>query len=346
MSAKNGILHSPRKTPLRSRLARVEIDSCAAQKEAIRAGKIRFYGLTHGHYPGTELPPELLPGLRNLGFWDAVGQQDWRMEPHLNDGLEIVFLETGRMDFSVGRTAAPLLPGMLTVTLPWQMHCHGPSHVGPGRLHWMILDIGALTADETWQWPDFMMLTHEDLVKLEALLRDVTVPVFPALPEIAESFRKLADCLTASDPAERASQIAVSINQILVGLLAAVRSEEIKTAPPDTGAEQAVHAFLERLHMDPSLLGEPWSLETMARKCGVGCTSLAKHCKQLTNTSPMDYLNRCRLEWAARELLRHPEKTITDIAFLAGFASSPYFSTQFHRRYSMSPRNYRRKNLC
>ena len=51
-------------------------DACIARQQAIKAGKISFHGLTHGHYAGIRLPQNALPGLRSIGFWDAVGMQD------------------------------------------------------------------------------------------------------------------------------------------------------------------------------------------------------------------------------------------------------------------------------
>jgi hypothetical protein len=51
-------------------------DACIAQQQANKAGKISFHGLTHGHYPGIQLPRNALPGLRSIGFRDATGMQD------------------------------------------------------------------------------------------------------------------------------------------------------------------------------------------------------------------------------------------------------------------------------
>jgi AraC-like DNA-binding protein len=59
--------------------------------------------------------------------------------------------------------------------------------------------------------------------------------------------------------------------------------------------------------------------------------------------TPSDYLRACRLE-AARQLLSSPaaaSRTITEIAFECGFASSAHFSTEFRKRFGSSPRSYR-----
>jgi AraC-like DNA-binding protein len=60
--------------------------------------------------------------------------------------------------------------------------------------------------------------------------------------------------------------------------------------------------------------------------------------------TPSDYLRVCRLE-AARRLLSSSafaDRSITEIAFECGFASSAHFSTEFRKRFGRSPRSYRR----
>ena len=64
-------------------------------------GKIRFRALTHGHYPEHLLPPWYCPASSSVGHLDARGEQDWGLDPHCNEGIEISLLETGHMGFTV-----------------------------------------------------------------------------------------------------------------------------------------------------------------------------------------------------------------------------------------------------
>lgn len=322
-------------------------DACVAQRCAIKAGKIAFHGLSHGHYPGRIMPANVLPGLSHIGFWDAVGTQDWGMAPHRNEGLEIVLLETGRMDFHLEKMPHHLHAGSLTVTRPWQLHCHGIPHVGPGRLHWLILDVQALYPKEKWKWPAWVILTPADLKELTRKLQRNQGSVFQASLEMIISFRKLAECLLQANYQKEISAIILSINQLLLSLLSLLSTSESQRPPKKSvrvSSEQAVEQFLNQLKDDQTLLMGPWTLYEMARQCGVGATSLVKYCHDLINTTPMDYLNRCRLAWAVEQLKREDIGTITEVAFKAGFSSSPYFATLFRRRYGMSPSQYRRKH--
>ena len=76
-------------------------DTCRPVAKAVADGKIGYAALVRGHYPGRKLPATALPGLRNLGFWSIESPQGWGLGWHRNEGVEITFLENGRLDFAV-----------------------------------------------------------------------------------------------------------------------------------------------------------------------------------------------------------------------------------------------------
>jgi AraC-like DNA-binding protein/mannose-6-phosphate isomerase-like protein (cupin superfamily) len=89
---------------------------------------------------------------------------------------------------------------------------------------------------------------------------------------------------------------------------------------------------------------EPVSLTDLAQ-AGALSESYASHLfmAQLGD-SPIQYLNRYRLEKGA-ELLLDPTQRISDIAQAVGFESSSYFTELFKRSKGLSPRDYRKKYL-
>ena len=72
----------------------------------------------------------MLPGLCTVGFWDAQQQQSWGTGWHYNEGLELGFLETGRLTFSLPEATSVLSPGEVSFTRPWLHHNLGNPHVG------------------------------------------------------------------------------------------------------------------------------------------------------------------------------------------------------------------------
>ena len=103
-----------------TRRERYQIDRCGPQQRAIQAGKIEFHALTKGHYPGRSVPANILPGLNSIGFLDAADMQDWGLDEHRNEGIEIVLLETGARAFVVDGRQYDLRAGDFTVTRPIQ----------------------------------------------------------------------------------------------------------------------------------------------------------------------------------------------------------------------------------
>jgi len=73
-----------------------------------------------------------------------------------------------------------------------------------------------------------------------------------------------------------------------------------------------------------------------------GCSRMTvnKAIGELVNVGPMEYLNQCRLDRAAKQLQEQPQRSVTEIAFANGFNSSQYFATCFRQRYKMSPSRF------
>ena len=128
---------------------------------------------------------------------------------------------------------------------------------------------------------------------------------------------------------------------LLVAMLDALRKQETPEGGALASMTRPVELFFEELSARPAQLAEPWTLLLMAKRCGMGTTAFVKYCRMLTNTSPLDFLNRCRLDRAARLLRLAPAMSVTEIAFECGYSSSQYFATQFRRRYGRSPSSYR-----
>ena len=327
----------------RSRTTRYEIDRCEPQNDAIRMGKINFHALTKGHYPGTPVPKNILPGLNSIGHWNAGGAQDWGLNPHRNEGVEISFLETGAMVFTADQKQHNLRAGHFTITRPWQLHKLGAPNIGPGRVHWLIIDVGVRRPHQEWCWPKWVVLTKGDLAELTRKLRHNENPVWNSTPAIAQSFRELARNVANWDQRHAVSRLAVHLNQLLIGILDALTEQQTHENEQLTSRRRAVEIFLRELENDRANPGEPWTLDRMAAHCGMGITAFSKYCRELVNAGPVEFLNVCRLDRAARQLRSATDMSITDIALANGFNSSQYFATTFGNRFRVSPTDYRKK---
>jgi len=325
----------------RSHKSRFEIDTCAPQFAAVRGGKIQMHALSKGHYPGILMRPEQLPGVTSIGFWNGAGAQDWGLEAHRNEGIEICFLETGTMSFSVEAKNYELCSGHFTITRPWQLHKLGAPNIGPGKLHWLILDVGVRRPNQEWRWPRWVALTPGDRAELTRKLRHNETPVWNSSPEIAAAFRGLSNCVLRWKQPHVESRIIILLNQLLIGMLSALDEQQRHQNPELTSRRRTVELFLRDLARCNSNIGEPWTLETMSAHCGMGVTAFCKYCRELVNAGPMEYLNQCRLDRAAAHLRENLARPVTEIAYANGFNSSQYFATLFRRRFHKTPRIYR-----
>lgn len=310
-------------------------DTCEPVRAAADQGRLTLHALVHGAYPGTQLPPRLLPEIRTVGCWDAPLRQDWGLDYHRNEGLELTYVSGGHLDFAVDGRAFPLRQGHLTITRPWQAHRVGDPHLASNRLLWLILDVGVRRPNQTWRWPRWLVLSRTELDRLTTLLSHNEKPVWTADAAVAGRFEDLAQLTAAPDAARLQSRLVLGINSLLLAVLDLLERQDPELDTSLTGSQRTVELFLAEL---TRRIEHPWSVDGMARQCGLERTRFTHLCRQTTGAAPMAYLTRCRVE-AARTLLREqPERSITDIAMDCGFGSSQYFATVYRAHTGRTPR--------
>lgn len=99
-------------------------------------------------------------------------------------------------------------------------------------------------------------------------------------------------------------------------------------------ARKYIHAHLD----------QPLPLGLVARQAGLSESHFCRLFKESAGLTLTDYVNRCRIDWAKRELLK-PEARISEIAFLIGYQSLSQFNRSFARIVGLSPTLYRRERL-
>ena len=316
-------------------------DSCGQLAKAAEEGAVRFAVMRHGHYPGRSLPAGVLPGIKMAGFWDAPNDQEWGLPWHYNEGLELTFLERGNLFFSVADRDYRLGPDDLTISRPWQRHRVGNPYVTASRLHWIILDVGVRRPNQEWRWPSWLLLSPPDLEELSLLLRHNEESVYRSVPGVRECFLQIAAAVEASEEASAVSHLAVRVNDLFLRVLEGLRKKRIMLDESLTSSRRTVELFLNDLVAHPEHLSIDWTVEEMASHCGLKTTQFVHHVRSLTNMAPLHYLNRCRLEHAARLLREKPQEQVTSIALECGFSSSQYFATVFSRKFGCAPSAYR-----
>jgi AraC-like DNA-binding protein len=81
-------------------------------------------------------------------------------------------------------------------------------------------------------------------------------------------------------------------------------------------------------------------LERAAREAGLSPFHFLRLFAKVLGVTPHQYLVRCRLRRAAR-LLANDTRSVTDVAYDAGFTDISNFTRTFHRAAGVSPRRFR-----
>ncbi len=317
-------------------------DKCLPLIKAKEAGRIQLEAWARLGYPGMVMPEGVLPGVNSIGFWNASFQQEWGLPWHRNEGIEITFLETGSMPFSIEDKEYTIMPNDITVTGPWQPHKLGNPTIGVGKYYWIILDVGVRQPHQEWVWPSWVMLTKPDMDDLTKILRQNDKPIWKANEEIRKCFSKIGDLIHGDTNFSKESWIVIYINELLMQFLQSFRSGGFKLDKNLTDITRTIKLFLD--HLDETYF-QVWTLESMAEYCGLGTTRFVHYFKQATNMTPMHYLNFIRLREAAKQLIKQPSCPISKICYEHGFSSGQYFSTIFKKQYGCSPADYRAENL-
>ncbi len=316
---------------------------CKPLVDAVEGGQTILNAFARAGYPGRPLRRGELPGVLSLGFWDASKHQDWGLPTHRNEGIELTYLQRGRLAFTVHPKRFTLSPGDLAITRPWQPHSIGNPNITPGRLHWLILDVSVRRPHDRWLWPDWLVLSPQDRKHLTTLLSHNENPVWRADKQIASSFEQIAETLGQNKNDNPVSRLAIHINQLLLAVLELLRYRRIELEPRLNTSQRTVELFLDQLRSDPALLAHPWTISEMARQCDLGTTQFTSLCRNITNSTPLEFLTFSRVKYA-ENLLRRTCQSITQIAFACGFSSSQYFATVFQKTTGLSPSEYKRQH--
>ena len=85
-------------------------------------------------------PLKNLPYIRQFGSMKfSKVRMDDTMRPHLNDGIEIHFVISGKYNWVVEEKEIELLPDNLSVTAPWQLNGSPMGKMDIGQINWIVI---------------------------------------------------------------------------------------------------------------------------------------------------------------------------------------------------------------
>lgn len=123
-------------------------------------------------------------------------------------------------------------------------------------------------------------------------------------------------------------------------LLRKLQENKLLLAEPEK-AENMDDLFLRKFiaRIEEVYADSEYNVERLSETLGLSRGHLHRKIKELTGTTPVDFLRNYRLNKAA-QLLKQKKYTISEIAYQTGFTSPAYFSKCFKAVYNITPTEY------
>lgn len=265
-----------------------------------------------------------------LGKYTYLGIRS-KLDMHFHkDIMEIVYCDTGLQIYQVNGQQFQIKGGDVFITFPNEPHSTANYPEEKGSIYWLQVEI---PQDKN----HFLGNSHQNsFCLIDALLNlqkrhfKGSEKIKTTLEEIFFLYRKH---LTPY------SKLVIS-HKLTSILLTVIEDSSIleSTRNCDERVEKAINYIEENLDSD-------LSISILADHHHLSESHFKRWFKKEVGITPMDYIQRKRIEQAKQDLVYKRELSITDIAFQLKFSSSQYFSTVFKKYAGISPFEYREKSL-
>ncbi|MBC8134397.1 MAG: AraC family transcriptional regulator [Fibrella sp.] len=255
----------------------------------------------------------------------------FRVTEHSHDFYEMIFVLVGDAIHGLNGTTTMLREGELTLLQPGDRHF---IRFQTGRFfHYINIAIDA----EMWR-------NFHDLAGIgtnrDAPVIVSTTNINGATDECASAFRHALVLFqdTQMTNAALRTEACRLLATVAPWLFPSVQKDTTHNAGLPDGTPGWLIGACAKLRHDSNALR--CGLPAFVAEAGVTRTHLARILKAATNQTPTEYINRLRLEHAAR-LLTTTTLSILDIAGECGFGQPAYFYRLFGARFQTSPHAYR-----
>lgn len=180
-----------------------------------------------------------------------------------------------------------------------------------------------------------------DVSLITPLSADASLPLFRFSGETLESREALALLEKIRQLSHRKTTgYPLMVTGLLMELLGRMLSmlDAAPAAPKeDMSRLRSVLQFIDRHYMEHLTLGQ------CAQLSGLSGSEFCRQFKRAMHCTLTGYIRQVRLQKSAAELLLHPEKSVSQIAYATGFSTTSYFISQFRAATGMTPLAYRQE---
>lgn len=266
-------------------------------------------------------PVELRPGAPVRAERVRQGREAGASEPfvHFHDVYELVLFGRVGGHFDAADRRYALAPRSLAFVPSMQHHDFA---LAPGPRDWLLVQVEASAGAALARLPGLERLREP----------------FCARPG-RELYRRLALLAGWLAELDAADPLALPLVESLLRAAARAPAAKGERLAADAGGLQRLRPAIDRLRRDPA--GAPGAAQAAAL-CALSPAYFSRRFKQQVGMSWSDYVRTHRLHLASRRLLETGQ-SIAAIAYDLGFATPSHFGELFHRRFGVTPKDYRRR---
>lgn len=288
----------------------------------------------HEENPG---PLATLPFIKQFGSMRFTKvHMDENMRPHLNDGIEIHFVTSGKYDWVVEGNQIELLPGNLSVTAPWHWNGSPNGKMDIGYINWIILKPLEYDKKKKLNLGKWTKLSKTIQEKLGDLIADNS----NAILEKAKNFEKyFVEIRKELANQEEGFEIMVGniLENLLIDLYRQLSGRGLKTVEETNFIDKFIKIVSEDI-------SKKWNIDDLAHQFGMGKTKFTYEVKRLTGYPPNSYIINLKIEKAIELILNPKNKSMSDIAYSCGFSSIQHFTSSFLQRTGTTPGKFSKVN--
>lgn len=299
----------------------------------IKKAKKKTHGIWwHQNDPG---PLKKLPYIKQFGSMKfSKVRMDETMFPHLNDGIEIHFVNSGKYKWVVDDNEIELLPDNLSVTAPWQLNGSPTGKMDIGQINWIVIKPEEFSTDTPLNLGSWTKLSKKFQKSLGTMLANNNTIVIEKAKVFKKYFIELEKELHKQ---QKGYKIMVGniIENFFIDLHRHLSLREQKIYEEDH--------FIDKLtQLISKDFNKKWIIDDLAYMFGMGKTKFTYEVKKLTGYPPNSFIINLKIE-KALQMIKNREENMSDIAFACGFSSLQHFTSTFSQRIGISPGKYKNR---
>ena len=284
----------------------------------------------HENNPG---PLQKLPFIRQFGSMKfSKVRIDETMRPHLNDGIEIHYVNSGKYDWVIEGKEIELLPENLSVTAPWHENGSLSGIMDIGQINWIIIKPSEFSKDKALDFGSWSKLSKAFQQSLGEMIGDANNAVL----EKAKNFKKYFDELR-NELAYQEEGFEIKVQNILENLFIDLHRQLSNKIHKNQESDNFIEKLSQLIESD---LTKKWHIEDLASVFNMGKTKFTYEVKKLTGFPPNSFIISLKLERAIELIKNNSQVNMTEIAYSCGFSSLQHFTSTFSQRNGISPRKF------